>query len=390
MSENHTLPSSPSPPVVFKQVSAVVKQLLLFPDEQLLRVLLATVLANLMDGDPLWLFIVGPPSSAKTELIQALSGLDYVYPLSSLTPHTLVSGYISKDDESLLTKLEDGVILTFKDFTSVLTMHREHRGEILGQLREIYDGHYRKTFGTGKVVEWSGKLGFIAGITSVIDTHYSIFNVLGERFIQVRMKLANEIRLAKKAIRNAGQEAKMRSALTEVVEGFFAGIAVPEVGSIAVPEDTEDALARLAAFTVKARSGVVRHGYTREIEYVPDAEAPPRLAKQLLMLCKGHAGLRAATRVGPPDLRVVLRVALDCITNDRRAVLKRLSGSRKALSTSKIAECLRAPYATVERALEDLKCHGVLSSTVTSNATLWTISDWTHARLKGFLSEVSG
>lgn len=188
----------------FNQVIARMKRWLLLSDVELLRVVFATIVANRMTGDPVWLFIIAPSGGTKTELIQTLTSLNDTYLLSSLTPHTLASGCIGGKDQSLLMALKSGTILLFKDFTSVLSMHREHRAEILGQLREIYDGRYRKTFGTGQVVDWSGKLGFIAGVTPIIDTHYSVFNVLGERFIQVRMRLPNEIRLAKKAMSDAG------------------------------------------------------------------------------------------------------------------------------------------------------------------------------------------
>jgi hypothetical protein len=38
----------------------------------LVDVALAVVIANRMDADPLWLFLVAPPSSGKTEMIRAL------------------------------------------------------------------------------------------------------------------------------------------------------------------------------------------------------------------------------------------------------------------------------------------------------------------------------
>src|SRR5438046_1578624 len=75
-----------------------------------------------------------------------------------------------------------------KDFTTVLTLHRDKRGEILAQLREIYDGHYRKEFGNGKVVDWTGKIGLIAGVTPIIDTYHAVNQVLGERFVCFRIK----------------------------------------------------------------------------------------------------------------------------------------------------------------------------------------------------------
>jgi hypothetical protein len=143
---------------------------------------LATVVANRLDGDPLWLFLVAPPSSGKTETLMSLVDTEDVYPLNNLTPATFISGYEQKgEDASLLPKV-DGKTIVMKDFTSILTMHRDARAEILSQLREIYDGAYSKDFGNGKHVEWRGKVGLLAGVTPVIDREYAFNAALGERF----------------------------------------------------------------------------------------------------------------------------------------------------------------------------------------------------------------
>ncbi len=367
---------------------ATVKKWLLVTDMQPLDAVLSTVIANRMNSDPLWLFLIGPPSSAKTELIQPLKQLEYVYPLSSLTPQTFASGYVGKE-ESLLNKLKRNDILTFKDFTSILTMHRDNRGAILGQLREIYDGHYRKTFGTGGDVNWSGKLGFIAGVTPIIDTHYAVFNTLGERFIQVRMRPVNEIQVARKAMRNNGREGDMRAEIATAMKQFLAGTTIPNIEEIELPKALETQLANLAAFTVKARSAIMRDGRTREVGYIPDAEAPPRFAKQLLLLAQASPILRAATRVGSQEMRLVLRAALDCLPADRLKVVKMLCRNRTPLSISELARMLHMPIPTTDRVLEELTCHGVVASDKAGRERLCRLSDWSRMRLRGFFSEVS-
>ena len=108
--------------------------------------MLATVVAHNYPGDPVWLFLVGAPGSAKTEIIRTLR-TSKTYSLSSLTQHTLISGLKTKgDDPSLLPKL-DGKVLVIKDFTTVLSGRRDVRTEICGQLRDIYDGFCEKSFG---------------------------------------------------------------------------------------------------------------------------------------------------------------------------------------------------------------------------------------------------
>jgi len=373
--------------IALREFERTLKKWMLISDTELIRIFLAAVIANRMEADPLWLFIIGPPSTAKTELIQALRPLPYIYPLSSLTPTTFASGYIGQEG-SLLYKLNPNDILTFKDFTSILTMHREQQGAILGQMREIYDGHYNKTFGTGKVVKWEGKLGFIAGVTPIIDTHYSIFQTLGERFIQVRMRPLNEIRIAKQAIRNTGKEKAMRSEIAHRLCHVLTQVKIPRVESIGVSKSIEHRIASLAAFTVKGRSGVVRNNYTRDVIYVPEAEAPPRLAKQLILLAKALAVSRGATQVSTRDVGTVLRVALDSLPSERLRMIRTISLSNKPLSTSDISQRLHLPHSTTDRLLIDLSCHNVVSSNEGGGHKLWSLSKWTKMRLKGFLRYV--
>jgi hypothetical protein len=96
-----------------------------------------------------------------------------VYVMSSLTPQTLASGFRSRHGSaSLLPKLT-GKVVAMKDFGTVLTLHRESRAAILAQLREIYGGRFVKVWGNGQRLEWTGKVGFLGGVTGVIDEQYS-------------------------------------------------------------------------------------------------------------------------------------------------------------------------------------------------------------------------
>jgi hypothetical protein len=74
-------------------------------DLEPIHVTLGAIMANRLDSDPLWLFLVAPPGSLKTEIIRALSGIDSVYPLSNLTAQTFASGYQTKGEEPSLLLL---------------------------------------------------------------------------------------------------------------------------------------------------------------------------------------------------------------------------------------------------------------------------------------------
>jgi hypothetical protein len=349
---------------------------LLIKDPDVILVVIASVVANRLEGDPFWLFLVSCPSGLKTELISSLSGLPEIHPLSDLTAQTFASGMKAKGpDPSLLPKLKYGTILTLKDFTTVLCMHRDRRQEILSQLREIYDGSYSKSWGTGKTLNWEGKLGLVAGVTTIIDTHYSIYQTLGERFIQYRIAQPDPEEVSLIAMRNQGREKVMRQQLRQAVSDFANLIDLSQ--SIELSAETLKKLAALASFVAMARSGVVRDQRgNKDLEYVPEPEAPPRLAKQLAVFMKA-AMLCGLTESKAYNL--AQKLGFDSIHRTRFAIIHLLQSEKvfKATITTKwVAEHTRYPTNTIRRYLEDLTALGVLSmtKTVPGKADLWRLS----------------
>src|SRR5262249_40512881 len=139
----------------------------------------ATYVANRkLDGDPVWVMLVGGSGVGKTERLSSLAVMPDVVLESSITgPAALLSGTGKKERAKdatggLLRKLPNGDgLLLLKDFTSVIDMHRDSRAEVLAALREIYDGRWDRSVGAegGRTLTWQGRLGLIAGCTTAID-----------------------------------------------------------------------------------------------------------------------------------------------------------------------------------------------------------------------------
>ncbi len=349
-------PETPRNPISFEVLEQIVHKWLLINDKGLIKVLVGTVVANKLQADPVWLFIVAAPGGTKTELIRGLNKVEKIYSISDLTPQTFLSGEKNNKTGSLLLRLPFGTILTYKDFTTVLTMHRDKQQAIISQLREIFDGAYRKEFGTGETKDWEGKIGFIAGVTTVIDRHHEIYSVLGERFIQYRPTQPDEIALAKKAIGNSGGETTMREEIQNAMADYIAGIKIPEE-KIEIPEWLIDRVAHLASFVVKARSGIIRESYsTREIEQIPDPELPTRLSKQLITLSVAF-NLMSNGSFTEDDYALVYKIGLDSIPTKRRLAIETLVKAKEQLETSEVATAISYPTNTTRRILEDL--HGL-------------------------------
>ena len=151
-------------PIEFDELERRIKKWMLIEDKGVIKLLCATILGNGLPRDPIWIFLIGPSGGGKTELLMALSELREVYLLSLITPSTFLSGMPGKSDASLLPAV-NGKVLIFKDWTSILVQNHEARNEIMGQLREIYEGRIIKHFGNGLKREWRGKIGLIAGVT---------------------------------------------------------------------------------------------------------------------------------------------------------------------------------------------------------------------------------
>lgn len=341
-------------PIDFATLEQTIHKWLLINDKGLIRVLIGTVLANKLQADPVWLFIVAAPGGTKTELIRGLNKIENIYPISDLTPQTFLSGEKEKKSASLLLRLPFGTIFTYKDFTTVLTMHRDKQQAIISQLREIFDGLYRKEFGTGETKDWKGKIGFIAGVTTVIDRHHEIYSVLGERFVQYRPNQPDRIALAKKAISNSGSEELMRKEIQNAIADYIAGVKIPEE-KITAPDWLIDRVAHLANFVAKARSGIIREGYhTREIEQIPDPELPTRLPKQLITLASAFS-LMSNNQFTEDDYALIYKIGLDSIPTKKRLVIEVLVKLDEYIETSEVAIFIGYPTNTTRRILEDLQ-----------------------------------
>lgn len=371
--------------LTYPELCEIIDKWLLIPDKNVVKILLACLVSHFFATDPLWMFFVAPPSGSKTELISTVAELPFVRMLSDLTPQTFASGLKAKVDPSLLLQLQNH-ILVMKDFTTVLTMRQEERQMILSQLREIYDGRYSKAFGTGKVVEWEGRLSFIAGVTPIIDTHSAIFQVMGERFIMYRVPQSESRLVAKKALTNYGNEKQMRLELRIAIKKFFLSLSIPPVNDIELPDDILEALASIASFTVVARSGVVRDHYRKDLLYIPTPEAPARLAKQLGVLIKALAVVDGRKKVNWEDFYLTLRVAFDVIPSNRMSHIQAVCG-KKDLSTTAVASITNYSTSGSELILEDLTALEIIKvqREGAGHANLWSLSSLTESYFKELL-----
>jgi len=144
--------------------------------------MLASIASTKAVGDQLWLKILGPASSGKSILCEALStNTDHI--LAKSTIRGFHSGFNAtgneEEDNSLLAQLGDRTLITKDGDTLLQTPNLQ---QILSEARDIYDGvsrtHYRNRMSkdyVGKRMTW-----LLCGTSSLkkIDS-----SELGERFL---------------------------------------------------------------------------------------------------------------------------------------------------------------------------------------------------------------
>jgi hypothetical protein len=375
-------------PTTLDQVIATFKKWLVLRDDTAIYAVLGAVAANLLPGDPVWLGVIGPPSSAKTEILNSLLQLPHIEPTATLTPAALLSGTPQRQRDKgakggLLRKIGDFGILTLKDFGSILSMRPDSKAETLACLRELFDGAWTRHLGTdgGRTLSWSGKLGLIFGATEAYDDHYSVLTSLGDRFLLCRLHSSYGGQL-KKAFDHTGTSTKlMRAELAAAVAGLFpANLPEPPELSDAEFERFDNVI----ALAVRLRAHVSRDRYSREIENIHGAEGPGRMGLALERLL---AGLTVLGLDRKKAMRLIEDITLDSTPPIRRHAFETLTDTPTA--TRDIAKALKLPTTTTRRALEELAAHGLATrtrdTTVTgeekkAGADLWALDpeweDW--------------
>jgi hypothetical protein len=327
-----------------------------------LDAMLAVAAAERLPGDPAWLLIISGSGNAKTETVQATSGLG-AHVVSTITSDAALLSATPQKQRSkgatggLLRKIGERGILAVKDVTSILSMDRHLRTQILAALREIHDGHWTRNVGSdgGRTLTWSGRIVMIGACTTAWDQAHAVIATMGDRFVSVRSD-SHRGRLGggKRAMRNTGDEARMRKEMAEAVAGVVTGIDPSDVYKLS--ESDEDTILRAADLVTLARTGV-------EVDYRGDVidahalEMPTRFAKQLVQIMRGAVAL-GMTRLDA--LRLVIRCAKDSMPQLRLLALRDVAanpGSR----VIDVRRRLQKPRATVDRTLQALHILGLLT-----------------------------
>lgn len=359
-------------PPKLAEVEEAFREHLYLPDPTPLHLVLGSVVANYLDEDPMWLILVAPPSSGKTEFVSALDLFGDTHGFSNSTVAGMAT-YSNSGGGSggLLFRFREqeagrrfGVI-TIKELGTILGQAARDGGSsaLIDALREVYDGAFCRELGTAGGVEipWAGKAGLVAATTEVIDDHHETIAAMGDRFVLYRFPPTTRAeRFAKcNLIRSRANPQATRHYLAEVVAAFLAPF-IDRGGRATVSDEEAVDLMVVADLTTRGRTHLARDRRSGQAIRRPQAEEPTRLFGALCALLEGLRliGVEPATA-----WRHVIDCAFASMPQERCRIMDALVAVPGALSRAQVVEaaagagdeavtweldCLRA-YGLVER-----------------------------------------
>lgn len=367
-------------------IERLCKHLVLDKEQlQQFDIFFATLVANLKTkGRPVWLLFVGPPGCGKTLPMMALQYAPYVYMTSAFRPTALISGYGVRggEDMSLIPKL-DGKILMVKDMSSLLSQHKEVVAEVLGLLRDAYDGACSRTFGTGVDRAYTSRFGFIGATTPDIDAHWALNVRLGERFLRYRCRAtpAQIYEKIDRTLAGLAAETENDTEVENICMSFLKYLTAEKEEGVHLSNLKE--IGRLAQLGAILRTVVSRSPFGKEVLVIPEWEEATRYAKQLAKMAFGLAyvrGKKTNDAEEMEDLKTLVRDAMDA----RIEKICRIVYATPGLEASEIANRVCLPTWTVRTCLDDLAVARVTFYQREAIRLTWHIVPWLSGQINKF------
>lgn len=337
-------------------------------DRTAIKVILSSYFSSqipaLSEREPLWLVIIAPPASGKTELLRMFSSLPSSYWLSSLTQYSLISGDRSSDN-SLLPRI-NGKIVLIKEMSTIDSAEKNKREEILGILRDAYDGFTSKEFAWGRREYKDLRFGLLGCATYQFEVSSSLRSFLGERFLNLRLRTG--------ALGTFDRVAEVRAQLSETVLSLSKRLA-PKSGENISLTEKERKRAQIAA---KLRTAIPRNNYTKHIELVPPPDGANRLVMQLINLKTSARGLELNE---DDSSKMVNRVLLDYIPKNRLEAIRAIANGFDTVEG--VAEHTHLGKTATFYVLQDLRILGAIVQqqrrgriTLSEEVQNWLYYEW--------------
>lgn len=382
-----------------EQLKKEFEQYIVIKDKWVIDVVMATIVSNLViPKDPVWTMFVAPSSGGKSTLIAPCSGVPLVHFLDDFTEKTLLSGYKVKGKEiSLLKEIGSG-ILAFSDFTGILNKNPNSRGEVLTQLKMVYDGKFTKATGTGKS-SWEGKMGFIGASTPDIYHLLEQGRSMGERFLYYWIEQPTDEEISLKQQKNTLSSKEVTVVMKDYYDQYIQAVSNFSKGPYGLPvirisDEQKSRLRRAAKFCVDGKTTVHTNFKTGKVDQIPNKAGVGRDNKMFeallyaLQLMDAYEAGDVSLALSDERINLIEKCAYSSINRERRAVLEILARTSEPLTSSEIGakEGLGISKEGAEIYITPLHAIGLIQKSTGGRGFKWFIE---NDFVKDFINRVS-
>src|SRR5262249_40087004 len=205
----------------------------------------------------------------------------------------------------------------------------------------------------GRTLIWEGRIVVVGAVTTAWDSAHSVISLMGDRFVLLRVdSTRNRQSSGLRAIKNTGDEIKMRSEMANTVGGLIAHASLNETR---ITDDENEHLVSAADIVTRARTAV-EFDYKGDVSVAHAPEMPTRFAKQLAQIIRSGVAIGLPRKAG---MRLALRCARDSIPPLRLEIIRDVLAHPRTTAGG-IRKDIRKPWRTVKRQLDALVMLDVL------------------------------
>jgi hypothetical protein len=336
------------PPMIetLDQVKANLRQHFEIKDWQGVEIIMAAAVAHYLPGEMLWLRIIGPSRSGKTELLRAIAEHPDCAEIEAITPASLRGGF--KGTPKLLDRI-NGKLVIDKDISSILTARKDMRTEIFGLLRSVKDGKLTADFGSDEGhLSQDTRFDWLLASTSYIEQQRQLEGLLGERFIDLRWRPGDREEMAFRAATNNPYLENIRGVLAvDVLSLMFRAGELTKAESYVLSAIDLRTIAGIADTVAVARTPIQQDKQGHLIA-MPEPEVGTDLAQGFSRIASALL-LLDMTDFTP----YIQRLAWDCIPSVRVRLLRSLQAEPQTVP--ELAKATGIPDRTVYYVIEQLE-----------------------------------
>lgn len=337
-----------------------------------LKIIIAIVISSqLRLNPPLWLFVIGVPSSFKTEMVGLFGAMEQVFTLDTLTENAFASGFLPMDgsEPQDLLPLLDNKCFIIKDLNTIFSMNEEMVKKILGDLTSIFDGKFEKFTATRGMIEYNSLFSMIGCITpSILIKHYNYATQLGPRFLFLRLPELTEDEMQTgfdKSWDESNRDGKIIKT-RQLVSSYCAQLIkkIKDHKSDPTTREIRNKINNIARFISKARGIAITSKSTfkndkgDQVEFYEikdwQVEHPWRILNQLKSLLKILSFVNGKSLITQEEINIIRPIILSTMPVDRAEILSILA-IKCGISSKELAKEIGKSTKTIQRTMKELE-----------------------------------